>query len=644
MTQPMTLSYGAWPSPISLDLVVAGGRGLVEPMLDGVETYVLESRRDEGGRVTLVRLASDGSLTELTPAPANVRTRVHEYGGGAWTVDTGLVVRSEFADGSLWRIDPDGTTRALVTTPGLRFADLSIDAARGRVLAVMEDHRTDDHDPSNAIVAVDLEDGAITPLADGHDFVSHPRVSPDGTRLAYLTWERPDMPWDASRLWVAQVGADGSPAVPELVAGGPTESIASPAWAPDGSLVFASDRTGWWNLYRWTAGGAVVALLPSEAEFAGPEWVFGLRPFGFDGAGRVVAIARARGQDRLLVIEPGSEPREIPLDATDLSYLSVAGSTAVVLAAHPTRPTAVVRVNLASGATERLREAPVLDLDPRYLSVPRFVEFPSAGGRTAFGFHYPPTNADAAAPVGELPPLVVISHGGPTSNTTRRLDLEIQAFTSRGFAVVDVDYGGSTGYGRAYRQRLDGAWGVVDLEDCTAAATWLASQGLADPMRLAIRGGSAGGYTTLCAVTFGDAFAAGASYFGVGDLEALARDTHKFESRYCDRMVAPWPDGAAVYRERSPIHFVDRIRTPLLVLQGTDDMVVPRAQADELVEALARNGVPHAYLLFEGEGHGFRRAENRRRSLEAELSFYAQVLGFTLADAIEPLAVVGLDR
>jgi dipeptidyl aminopeptidase/acylaminoacyl peptidase len=451
------------------------------------------------------------------------------------------------------------------------------------------------------------------------------------------------MPWDASRLWVAEVAMDGSPGTPEPIAGGSTESIASPAWAPDGSLVCASDRSGWWNLYRSRAAlGDLEALAPMEAEFAGPQWVFGLRPFGFDGDGRVVAIARSRGQDRLSIIEAGGEPREIRIDATDLAYVSVEGSTAVVLAAHPTRPSAVMRVDLSTGATERVREARSLAIDQAYLSVPRVVEFPTAGRRTAFGFHYPPTNPDVVAPAGDVPPLVVISHGGPTSNTTRRLDLEIQAFTSRGFAVMDVDYGGSTGYGREYRQRLDGAWGIVDLEDCTAAATWLASEGSADPRRLAIRGGSAGGYTTLCAVTFGDTFSAGASYFGVGDLEALAQDTHKFESRYLDRMVAPWPDGVAIYRERSPIHFVDRIRTPLLVLQGTDDRVVPRAQADELVEALARNGVPHAYLLVEGEGHGFRRAESRRRALEAELSFYAQVLGFELADAIDPIEVIGL--
>lgn len=644
MPGPKTLPYGSWPSPISIDRVVAGGRGLSEPMLDGSDVYVLESRPDEGGRVTLLRLAPDGSATELTPALRNVRTRVHEYGGGAWTVRGGLVVHSEFRDGSLWRIDPGGTARQLVATPGMRFADLALDPDRGRVVAVLEDHRSDDHDPANSIVAVGLEDGAVRPLVSGHDFVSHPRVSPDGRLLSFLTWERPDMPWDSSVVWVAPIGPHGDPGTPEAVAGGAGESIAQPTWAPDGSLVFASDRSGWWNLQRWRPGTqGTEVVLAAEEEFAGPQWVFGLRTFAFDADGRIVAIARARGQDRLLVID-GDGARPIPMEATDLAYVSVVGRTAVLLAAQPTRPTAVVRVDLGSGTSEPVHEARSLDVDPAYLSVPRFLEVPTTGDATTFAFYYPPTNPDVAPPVDERPPLVVVSHGGPTSNTSRRLDLEIQALTSRGLAVVDVDYGGSTGYGREYRRRLDAAWGIVDLADCTAAATWLAAEGLADPARLAIRGGSAGGYTTLCAVTFRREFAAGASYFGVGDLEALARDTHKFESRYLDRIVAPWPDGVATYRERSPIHFVDRIRTPLLVLQGTEDKVVPQAQADELVAALARNGVPHAYLLFEGEGHGFRRAENRRRSLEAELSFYAQVLGFRLADAIEPIEVIGLDR
>ena len=645
MSDRSTLPYGSWPSPITLDLVMAGGRGLFDPHIDGPDVYLLESRPDEGGRVVLLRLAGDGTATEVTPAPSNVRTRVHEYGGGAWAVQDGLVIHSEFADGHLVRIDPGVAPRPLTAEPGVRFADLRIDRPRGRVLAIMEDHRVDDLDPANSVVAVSLDDGSITPLVDGHDFFSHPRLSPDGSSLSWLAWDRPNMPWDGSELWVGRLDEDGSVGSADLVAGGSAESIAGPAWAPDGSLVFASDRSGWWNLYRWRPGApGIEALAPMAAEFAEPQWVFGLRTFGFDGQGRVIAIARSNGRDRLLVLEAGQEPRAIGLDATDLHGLWVVDDEAVLVASAPTRPTAIVRIDLRTDAVRSIREERTPPVDVGYLSQPRFVEFPTTDGRTAFAFHYPPTNPVAVAPDGELPPLLVISHGGPTSNADQRLSMEVQFFTSRGFAVVDVDYGGSSGYGRAFRDRLLGAWGIVDLDDCTNVATWLASQGLADPKRLGIRGGSAGGYTTLCALTFRSVFAAGASYFGVGDLAALARDTHKFESRYLDLIVAPWPDGVAVYDERSPIHFVDRIRTPVLVLQGADDRVVPQAQADDLVAALGRNGVPYAYLLFQGEGHGFRRAENRRRSLEAELSFYAQVLGFQPADDLVPVEVVGLER
>lgn len=645
MTEPQVLPYGAWPSPISLDMVIAGSRALFDPWLDERDIHVLESRPEEGGRVCLMRISPDGDVRDLTPAPANVRTRVHEYGGGAWAVHHGLVVHSEFTTGHLWRIDAAGARTSLCAVDGLRFADLRIDAPRGRVLAIQEDHRASDSDPDNRIVAVDLASGDITSLVSGHDFFSHPRPSPDGTRMCWLTWDRPNMPWDGSQLWVGAVEADGSIGTVELVAGGRTESICGPAWAPDGSLVFASDRSGWWNLHRWRAGTpALVPLAPMEAEFGEPQWVFGLRTTGFDDAGRVVAIARSRGRDRLLVLEDGHEPRALDIDATGLQGLSVEGGTAVMIATGPARPTALIRVDLATGAVERIREAGTLAVDARYLSQPRLVEFPTTGGRSAFAFHYPPTNPDVRAPDGELPPLIVVSHGGPTSNTDSRLDLGLQSFTSRGFAVIDVDYGGSSGYGRAYRDRLLGNWGIVDLDDCTNAALWLADQGLADRYRLAIRGGSAGGYTTLCALTFRDVFAAGASYFGVGDLAALARDTHKFESRYLDLMVAPWPAGAPVYEARSPIRHMDRMHTPVLLLQGADDKVVPQAQADEMAAALAANGVPHAYLLFQGEGHGFRRAEHQRRAREAELSFYAQVLGFTLADDIEPVEVTGLSR
>jgi dipeptidyl aminopeptidase/acylaminoacyl peptidase len=644
MTTAPVLPYGSWPSPITLDLVLAGGRRLAEPWLDGPDVYVLESRPNEGGRVTLLRIAGDGTATEVTPAPANVRTRVHEYGGGAWTVSDGLVVHSEFTDGHLACVQRDGATRPLTTGTDLRFADMCIDALRGRLVAVLEDHSTDDLEPVNSIVAVALDDGTITPLVEGGDLYSHPRISPDGAWSCWLTWDRPNMPWDGCELWVGTLDPDGSVGSTDLIAGGSRESITGPAWAPDGSLVFGSDRSGWWNLYRWRPGvPGVEALAPMEAEFGTAQWVFGQRQFGFDGRGRIIAIARSAGHDRLLILEGGSDPREIELDATDLQGLSVVGDTAVVVAHAPSRPAAVLRIDLATGAAERIREAGTLPVDGACLSQPRFLEFPTTDGRSAFAFYYPPANADVTeAPDGELPPLLVISHGGPTSNTDQGLSLDIQFFTSRGFAVVDVDYGGSTGYGRAYRDRLLGEWGIVDLDDCTNVATWLASQGLADPARLGIRGGSAGGYTTLCALTFRHVFSAGTSYFGVGDLAALARDTHKFESRYLDLLVAPWPEAVAVYDERSPIHFVDRIRTPVLVLQGADDRVVPQAQADELVAALARNGVPYGYLLFQGEGHGFRRAENRRRALEAELSFYAQVFGFVPADDLEPVELVGL--
>lgn len=635
--------YGSWPTPISMDMVIAGSRSLAEPRLDGEDVYFLEGRPAEGGRVVIMRHAADGTVTDVTPAGFNVRTRVHEYGGGAYAVSDGTLIFSDFADGRLHRQDgPTEAPRPLTSGDRLRFADLGFDRTRGRLVAVLEDHSLDDHEPSNSVVAVALADGALTQLVGGHDFFSDPRVDAAGARLCWLAWDRPNMPWDGTELWVGRLEADGSVGSPRLVAGGRSESIVQPRWAPDGSLVFVSDRTGWWNLYRWREGSPeAVALAPAEAEFAGPQWVFGLSTYAIDGDGTIVAAARSRGLDRLVVVGQGVV-RDLGLTATEVEGVQVRGGTAFVVAGEPTQPTAVVSVVLATGQVTRLREASTLAVDAAYLSVPRFIEFPTTGGRTAFAWRYPPANPAAQAAPDDRPPLIVMSHGGPTASASTSLSLGIQAFTSRGFAVVDVDYGGSTGYGRAFRDRLLDSWGIVDLEDCTNVAVWLADQGLADRARLAIRGGSAGGFTTLAALCFRDVFGAGASYFGVGDLEALARDTHKFESRYLDRLVAPYPAGVDVYRARSPIHFVDRIRRPVLVLQGADDRVVPQAQADALVAALAGHGVPYAYVLFAGEGHGFRKAENQRRSREAELSFYAQVFGFPLADPIQPIDVVGL--
>lgn len=618
---------------------MAAGRTVSAPWLDGSHLYALESRPADGGRVMIIRRDADGGFVDAIPTGFNVRSRVHEYGGGAYTAAGGVLVFTNHADNLLYRGQgPDRAPIALTRSSDQRFADLVLDLPRDRVLAVLEDHTSAaGGEPVNAIAAVSLADGAVEMLVGGHDFFSNPRLDPTGGRLAWITWDRPNMPWDGTQLWVADVGMEGSIGDARLVAGGPDESVLDPTWAPDGSLLFLSDRTGWWNPYRWVDGTpAPVALAPMDAECADAQWVFGMRWLGVDADGTAVVVTRTDAGDRLQVLAAGG-PRPIDVAATELMGLLVQDGHAFVIAAGPTQATALVRVRLRDGALEPLYTPSPLAVDAAFLSTPRLVEFPTAHGRTAFAWYYPPTNPDAVAPPGTLPPLIVASHGGPTGRAGTGLDLVTQAFTSRGFAVVDVDYGGSTGHGRAYRDRLRGQWGVVDLEDCCAAATWLAAEGMADPARLAIRGGSAGGYTTLSALTFRDTFAAGTSYFGVGDLEALARDTHKFESRYLDLLVGPYPSDVDRYRDRSPIHAVGRISCPVLVLQGEDDRVVPKEQAEEIVDALAERGVPHAYLLFAGEGHGFRKPENRRRALEAELSFYAQVFGFELADPIEPV-------
>ena len=643
MTATQTKPFGSWPSPISVDLAVGSSRGLSEPRPDGDDLYVLESRPDEAGRVALLRRTPDGTFSDMAPE-LNVRTRVHEYGGGAYAVAAGVVVFSEFADNRLMlKRSPDAQPVALVSDPALRFADLTLDIARDRVYAVMEDQTESAIGARNLLVAVSLSDGSIAELASGRDFYSDPVLSSDGTRLAFLSWDFPQMPWDGTDLWVAGVRDDGVLSDPVHVAGGPAESVIQPKWAPDGSLVYVSDRSDWWNLYSWREGASgSAAVAPMEAEVGGPQWVFGLSEYDIDADGTIVAFAHGPEGARLLALGASETPREIPFAGDSLGYVRVSDGVLTATAGAFTRPSALVRVDLATGGEERLRAASTLEVDPAYLSTPRHIAFPTTGGRTAYAWYYPPTNPDAVAPDGSRPPLVVMSHGGPTSQARTSLSLDRQAFTSRGFAVVDVDYGGSTGYGRAFRDELREQWGIVDVDDCTAAATYLAEQGLADPERLAIRGGSAGGYTTLATLCFKDVFSAGTSFYGLGDLEAFTDITHKFESRYMDFLIGPYPEMAQRYRERSPDHYSDRISCPVLVMQGADDKVVPPSQAEGIVRALQRNGLPHAYILFEGEGHGFRMAANQRRALAAELSFYAQVFGFELADEFEPLEVVGL--
>jgi dipeptidyl aminopeptidase/acylaminoacyl peptidase len=643
-SQPTVAPYGAWPSQIRIDDVVGEVIRLVEPWIDGDDVFWLEQRPAEGGRNVLVRASADGSTTDLTPPPFNVRTAVHEYGGGSYVVAGGTVAFSNLADGRLYRIDP-GATTPVAMTPELptRYADLRPDLARRRFYAVREDHRGSG-EAVNTIVAIPLDGGDPSVLVSGADFFASPRLSADGARLAWLEWDHPDMPWDATRLRVASFEPDGTLGQATLVAGGPDESIVQPEWSPDGTLHLISDRSGWWNLYRIVDGPRLEPIAPTEAEFADPAWVFDRSSYGFLADGSIVAVARRAGRDHLMHIEPGLRLGEVDVPFTELEGLRVAPDAIVALAGSPADPSMVVRfdpVTLAPAGV--LRRASTFAIDPATIARPEPIEFPTTGDRTAFALYYPPTNPDHVGPDGEKPPAVVMVHGGPTSNALTSLDLNKQLLTSRGIAVVDVDYGGSTGHGREYRRRLDGNWGVVDVDDCVAAVRFLVERGDVDPDRLAIEGGSAGGYTTLAALTFRDVFAAGVSLFGVADIELLDRDTHKFESRYSRRLVGPYPEAAALYRERSPIHFVDFISRPVLVLQGLDDKVVPPEQAEAIVAALAANGIPHAYLAFEGEGHGFRGATAIRQALEARLSFYAQVFGYVPADDIEPVALPGLE-
>ncbi len=660
MAQRRVLPYGSWPSPITIDMAVASQVSLREPRFFGDGIYWTEGRPQENGRQVIVRWDAREGAVDVTPPSFNARTMIHEYGGGWYTVDpaTETVYFSNLPDSRIYRQARGAAPVALTAEADVRFGDLVLDAARQRLVCVREDHTGLDHaahvaqeggrapEARNELVSVDLSSGSVTVLTSGHDFYSTPRVSSDG-RLAWLAWDHPNMPWDATELWVAQFDAAGALKNERLVAGGMDESIVQPEWSPDGSLVFVSDRSGWWNLYRWSggagggeSGGGSVALAPMNAEFAGPQWVFGLAWYGIDQQGTIYAAAGDDGVGGVWAIPLSGAPRRLKLPDQLIESIHVgSGGRLLYFGGSWRDPRAVVLVDVGTGERQVLRTQFELEVDPGYLAQPEEIEFPTTDGETAFALYYAPTNPDVAGPAGERPPLVVMSHGGPTSSASSALQFEINSFTSRGFAVADVNYRGSTGHGREYMRRLDGMWGVYDVDDCIAAAQFLAARGDIDPQRMAITGGSAGGYTTLAALVFHDVFAAGASHYGVGDLEGLARDTHKFESHYLDRMVAPYPEGLALYRERSPIRHIERLSRPVIVLQGVDDQVVPIAQAEQIVEALRRQRIPYAYLPFEGEGHGFRQAANMRRALEAELSFYAQVFGFQLADDFEPVKV-----
>ena len=653
MPERKTAPYGSWSSPITSDLIVASSIGLRAILLDGTDIYWIEARPREDGRNVIVRRTADGTISDVTPPVPiegerffDVRTSVHEYGGGAYCVVGGVVYFCNGADQRLYRQEESGATPVAITADpsrsrGLRYADGVIDARHGRMIWVREDHTTVSPEPINTLVEIPLDgSGLQRVLQSGSDFYAAPRLSSDGKRLAWLEWNHPNMPWIGCELWVGEVAADGSVGRKRLVAGGGDESIFQPEWSPDDTLYFVSDRAQasldgrWWNLFR-ARGDALDATIPLEpvsplaAEFGKAQWQFRMSTFAFMSNGQLVCSYEQNGVGRMATVDLATlQTSPIATEFEDISAVRASGERAYFIGGSPTRPPAVVELDLDSGQATTLKLSTTQDVNAfrGYLSVPESVTFDTDNGLRAYGLFYPPKNADLVAPAGELPPLLVHCHGGPTAAASPTLSWGTQYWTSRGFAVLDVNYGGSTGYGREYRLRLQGNWGVVDVADCVNGARYLAATGRVDPERWAISGASAGGYTTLAVLTFRKEFKTGASYYGVSDLEALAKDTHKFESRYLDGLIGPYPRRKDLYVARSPINSAGLLAAPVAFFQGAEDRVVPPQQAEEMVDALRQRRIPFLHLLFEGEQHGFRRADNIKRALDAELYFYATFL------------------
>lgn len=668
MTESKTRApFGTWRSPVQAADIASGTIRLGQVFVDtapGAEgesekpsIYWLEGRPSEGGRNVIVRALAGGEPVDLLPAPFDARSLVHEYGGAAMAVHRSKIYFVNYKDQRLYCLEEGAEPRA-ITAPGpWRYADMALTGDGRYIVCVLEEHVEQGKEPENKLAAIDLRADSPEPrtIARGHDFYACPRFSPSGDELVYLAWDHPNMPWDGTYLYRAAIGADFNLDEPRLIAGeGGEESVFQPAYSPAGVLHFVSDRDGFWNLFR-LEGDRPVRLLPDLArrEFGMPLWVFGMSTYAFLADGSIVAASNDLGVWHLGLLsgKDGSYREFERGDGSDRAYTEFAyvvsdGVSAAMLAGSPVSPMAVVSLEPGSGEFSVLRQNTTIELDPGYMSRPEVIEFPTTGGRTAYAFYYPPRNKDFEGELQdgkrELPPLLVKSHGGPTGSTSTTLNFAYQYWTSRGFAVVDVNYGGSTGYGREYMKRLEGNWGVVDVDDCENAALYLVREGKADGERLAITGGSAGGYTTLCVLTFKDSFKAGASHFGIGDLESLALETHKFESRYGDRLVGPYPERKDLYYERSPINFTDRLSCPLIVFQGLEDKVVPPSQAEAMVSALREKSLPVAYIAYEGEQHGFRKAENIKRTLEAELFFYCRIFGIQPADRIEPVPIDNL--
>ncbi|RIK08822.1 MAG: peptidase [Acidobacteria bacterium] len=637
-------SYGTWESPVTPALAASSSARLGEVRFgDALLTWV-ESRPNEGGRnvisgATVLSTVERQRPRELIGESENARNLVHEYGGGSYDIAGSRLAYVNCADSRVYLRDlddqscpPISLTPSTARPHALRFADLTFDATGDRIWCVHEIH-DDDGSVRNLIAAITLDQvPTLTTATSGADFYAYPRPSPDGRHLAWTSWNQPNMPWDGTELWVAQIEESGNLANPVKVAGSRHESIFQPSWSPAGDLVFVSDATGWWNLYRASGPDfdAVEALFETEAEFGEPLWQFGTSTYAFLAPDRIIAVCRVSGTQTLLELDLSTgSAREVRTRYSSFNSIASDGCGRVAFVGG--RPDSHAEVAVLQG-DEQIASfgSGGLDLGEEAISLPVQIEFPTTGGDKAFAWYYAPKSPDFEAPEDELPPLITMSHGGPTAATSTDFRADIQFWTTRGFAVVDVDYRGSTGYGRTYRERLNGMWGVYDVDDCAAAAQYLATERLADPGRLAIRGRSAGGFTTLCALTFRDVFVVGASYYGIADAEVLAKETHKFEARYLDGLIGPYPEATEIYRQRSPIYSATDLSCPVIFFQGLEDKVVPPDQAEMMIEAMKARGIRYSYVTFPDEQHGFRRASNIEKSLATELEFFAEVFGLQL--------------
>lgn len=636
--------YGSWKTPITSELIATGSKTFGQICLDGTDIYWTESRPSEGGRIVVMRSDESGAVSTITPELYNVRTRVHEYGGGAYTVAKGTLYFSNFSDQRVYRQSQGSNPVPLTANDGSRYSDYIIDEVNHRLIAISETMTNDINEPFNSICGIDLLSGQLTTLTSGHDFYSNPRISPDGAKLAWLSWDHPNMPWDETCLWSADINPDGTLQKASIVAGGSQESIYQPEWGSDNKLFFISDKSGWWNLHQ-SDGSTITNLIPMEAEFGKPQWVFGSSTFGIVDSRTIVASYTQNGIWKILTLNISTgKISNLKSQYPEMGRggLKVNSENMLILAASPTQSMSLLKYRFDTQDWVTIAVSSDLAISNNFISAAEPITFSDESGGLTHANYYAPANPDYIGLDTELPPLLVKSHGGPTGCASLGLDYYIQYWTSRGFAVVDVNYGGSTGYGKEYRKRLHNNWGITDVRDCSNAALYLVASGLADPAKLCISGSSAGGYTTLAALTFTETFKAGASHYGVSDLEALAKDTHKFESRYLDQLIGPYPDSSNIYKARSPINHTEQLSCPLILFQGLEDKVVPPNQAQLMYQAVLNKGIPAAYLTFEEEQHGFRKTDTIKRVLDSELYFYSKVFHFEPAGQPEPVEIHNL--